>query len=1025
MRRRCCAPQELREAYVDEACAGDDELKQQLEELLEAEQDATGALGVHAEIGRDIDAALSPFQPGQLILDRFRVVRRVGFGGMGEVYEAEDLLLGKVALKTVRADIAAAPEALRRLRQEVQLARKISGSEVCRIHEFFTVPRRGELPATAFISMEYIDGETLASRLHAGGPMPPRQALRVALAICEGLRLIHAQGVIHRDLKTTNIMLCGQAGAERTVLMDFGLAHAMAAATQVSEGSTASLEGDEVGRGAAGGGIVGTPAYMAPEQFEGREVSPATDVYALGIVLYEMLTGVQPYSASTSFGAAVRRGKQPRPASALQHGVPRSWDRIIDCCLQFEPAERYQSAEKVAGALRAGPFQVASIWNDRRGLVHGATAMLLCAVAWLAVLVWQSRQIYRPSAEAAHFYADGTEALKEGTYLKATRSLTAAVERDPEFAMAHVRLAEAWNSLDFQASAQHELLLAMPGERRITSLNRMELQAVRSEVTGDFAAARNARQEMIAKLAAGDRSAGYVELGFQRERGGEPVEALAEYAKATSLDGNNAGAYLHTAVLQSRLHHVAEAQQAFDRAEGIYRREVNQEGLANLHYERGYAANVQGNSAQAKEFLNQSLHEAQEIPSVPLQIQTLQQLSSARVRYDAAEAATYATDAIRLARENRLDSLAAIGLVRLAGAQLRQGKSKEARETTNEGLQLAKQTQQLRVEALANSQLANLESQDGHYDEVIGPATLARDYYQKNGFFTSAAIGSLLIGRTQRDQGQYDAALQSAEVTSALAGRFGDRELMRSAEELYGTVKLAGEDYPSALAHFQHAKELADAESSRQYEAVFIARTLCKLGRGEEFETEIRFTPATPLLIVPVVKEKSCLLMTERRYGDALELIKKTLSEGGELVAKDRFELTGMQAVAEAYLHRASDAERDLAVYSSFWGKSDDQSATELASAEVELTVNSAKAAEEASRQASRRFRMRGQMDSELRSVALGAIAARRTGDLSALADFDARKVDIISEIRKTWGPTNSESYLSRRDIKELLGLSK
>jgi serine/threonine-protein kinase len=157
-----------------------------------------------------------------------------------------------------------------------------------------------------------------------------KDALRVAVDVCEGLGLVHDQGVIHRDLKSANIMLCGEGNSLRAVLMDFGLAHDFGSDHSSPEGAT-----DAPRNGATvSGAIVGTPAYMAPEQFEGTPVSPATDIYALGIVLYELVTALHPYAAPTPVAAAIRRAQHPAPPSSLIRSIPHKWDRIIQRCLQ-------------------------------------------------------------------------------------------------------------------------------------------------------------------------------------------------------------------------------------------------------------------------------------------------------------------------------------------------------------------------------------------------------------------------------------------------------------------------------------------------------------------------------------------------------------------------------------------------------------------------------------------------------------------------------------------------------------------
>ncbi|MEI9978880.1 MAG: protein kinase [Edaphobacter sp.] len=348
---------ESRAAFIDSACGEDLELKRQLEQLLKAEQQDTGSLDVPLiNVNGFLDRKGARFQPDELVLGRFRIIRPIGKGGMGEVYEVEDLQLGTVALKTIRHSIASSSDAFERFRQEVQLARRVSGPQVCRIHELYLLPASGGFAATAFLTMEYLDGITLYEKILRDGPLPWKEARNITLEICEGLRLIHEKGIIHRDLKTANIMLCNQDGASRVVLMDFGLARDFSIA---KGSSSASVERPAKTLPQT---IVGTPEYMAPEQFEGKPVSPATDIYALGIVLYSLVTGLHPYAADSPAAAAIRRTKHPLPPSSLRPSIPRQCDRIIERCLEYDPEKRFQSAKEVTRVL-APPDRLSGRWQ--------------------------------------------------------------------------------------------------------------------------------------------------------------------------------------------------------------------------------------------------------------------------------------------------------------------------------------------------------------------------------------------------------------------------------------------------------------------------------------------------------------------------------------------------------------------------------------------------------------------------------------------------------------------------------------
>src|SRR3984885_6996360 len=232
------------------------------------------------------------FQPSQLLAGRFKVIRYVARGGMGEVYEAQDEELNeRVAVKTARFENTQTAHEIERFRREIQLARKVTHPNVCRTFDVFRhgVSSSGDSRSQILIvSMELLSGETLAQRIRDGGRFQTSEALPLVEQMCAGPGAAHRVGVIHREFKSSNVMLiksaASAAGSEqpqaqtfRAVITDFGLAHA-----EEVEGGTLTRLGD----------IVGTPAYMAPEQIDGGAITPATDIYALGIVIYEMFRGL-------------------------------------------------------------------------------------------------------------------------------------------------------------------------------------------------------------------------------------------------------------------------------------------------------------------------------------------------------------------------------------------------------------------------------------------------------------------------------------------------------------------------------------------------------------------------------------------------------------------------------------------------------------------------------------------------------------------------------------------------------------
>jgi hypothetical protein len=273
------------------------------------------------------------FTPGEIIGERYRIVGLLGRGGMGEVYRADDLKLGlPVALKFLPRAVESDPAALARLHEEVRNARRVSHPHVCRVHDIAVVEGRH------FLTMEFVDGEDLATLLRRIGHLPERKATEIARQICAGLRAAHERGVIHRDLKPANIMLDGHG---RVRITDFGLA----------------VAGTD-----ARGEIAGTPAYMAPEQLAGALATVRSDIYALGLVLYEIYTGRRPFEATT-FVEWKRAHAQELPTNPSIHarGLDPVIEQLILRCIEKDAAHRIPSATRVALALPGGDPLAAAI----------------------------------------------------------------------------------------------------------------------------------------------------------------------------------------------------------------------------------------------------------------------------------------------------------------------------------------------------------------------------------------------------------------------------------------------------------------------------------------------------------------------------------------------------------------------------------------------------------------------------------------------------------------------------------------
>ena len=414
-------PASEREGFVSTACSGDSELRAEIFNLLAGDARAGSFLetlaiqGIASHVQTRSRYSLSP---GDRICDRFEILRFLGEGGMGQVYEALDTELGqRVALKTIHPDIVSDPTALLRFKQEVQLTRRVTHPNICRTFDLerHTSPpdSNGLRNEITFLTMELLEGETLSDLLRRKGPLETSEALPLAEQMAEALGAAHDAGVVHRDFKPSNVLLIPSGLATRVVVSDFGLARAVLPPGNLSGAATKSSM-------TATGRVLGTMVYMAPEQLERGEATPATDIYALGLVLYEMVAGRRPFEDEIPFAEISKRLKQPPPP--LRGHVDRldpRWEATIFKCLEATPSARFLKAADVVHALqgssdesvlieKAKPSSWLAVWRKASGAesrsskyhyLQITSLLLILAALFIGVLrfkKWNSQNAHVP-----------------------------------------------------------------------------------------------------------------------------------------------------------------------------------------------------------------------------------------------------------------------------------------------------------------------------------------------------------------------------------------------------------------------------------------------------------------------------------------------------------------------------------------------------------------------------------------------------------------------------------------------------
>ncbi len=365
-----------REEFLRQACGGDTALRQEIESLLGDERKMGAFLEKPAleAAGRYRAATAGERENRSLVgqtLGPYDVLSLLGAGGMGEVYSARDTRLGRlVALKTLHPNVAADPGRQRRLLLEAKAASALNDPHIVALYDV------GSAGGIDFLVMEYVPGETL-DKLIARGPLQIRQSLAYAITIADALARAHKAGIVHRDLKPGNIMITEEGGVK---VLDFGLAkltEAPPSSGPVGAGSLVSMAGL----------ILGTAAYMSPEQAQGRPVDARSDIFSFGVVLYEMMAGQRPFQGSdrTSTLSAIVQ-QEPRPLRELNAKIPAELERVVLRCLLKDPSERFQEMADVRAALEAQ--QPAKAAAPRRFRIGLAAAVILILAAGLAAYQW-------------------------------------------------------------------------------------------------------------------------------------------------------------------------------------------------------------------------------------------------------------------------------------------------------------------------------------------------------------------------------------------------------------------------------------------------------------------------------------------------------------------------------------------------------------------------------------------------------------------------------------------------------------
>jgi serine/threonine protein kinase/tetratricopeptide (TPR) repeat protein len=992
------------------------------------------------------------------VVSHYRIIERLGEGGMGVVYTAEDTHLGRrVAVKFLSAQTTDSRHFKARFLREARSASALSHPNIAMIYDY------GETEeGFPFIVMELVRGRPLSEVLDEGD-LTMARAVEIIADVAAALGEAHALGIVHRDIKPSNILINGRGQVK---VLDFGLAKYINEERGGADPEARTLLATRTRSDV----VVGTPLYLSPEQATSAPVDGRSDLFALGALLYECVAGRPAFSGSSviEIGAQIIH-VDPPPPSAFNPRVPRELDRITMKALAKRPEARYQTAEEMIEDLRAVRSRVAGdtrrverIRDDphRTGAPTGSRrthrssallsiaenlrrprvslAFILVAALSFGLAVWGVVYLlrpgpYQPSAEAQSWYDRGMEALSTGAYHQASKAFERTAALDDKFAMGHARLAEAWTELGYADNAKDEMLRVSPLVPDLSVLaerDELSVVAINALISNDFTRAIRAYEE-IARANPGDSHA-FVDLGRAYEKNGEPAKAVANYVQATSLDKQNALAYLRAGVLYGRQQNLPAAEAAFRRAEEIYKPAGNVEGQAGVFYERSQVLTAAGRLDEARADLQRALELATASGNDSQRISTLLQLS--RLAYtegQTAKAQEYANGAIEFAQQRGLDDLIALGLKNLGNAYLLAGDYAEAEKTYQRALEFAKRNKSRLREAEIMQSLAILNLQQLHTDEGLNYARRALDFFEQGGYRSNVHICLMLLGRANRRKGDYEAALRYFQQALELAQSTGYQSQIAFSYGEIATELAEQERYPEALAHYNRSFELQQSLDDRRnmaYNLMNRGYVLWRLGRYDEARASLDqaagLAGETESGVKPVLAEvplrQAEIFLSERRFQDAASHATRALD-----LAAGQYDAITVQArytlgQALAFGGRGPDGRQECEAAVAMAERAGDAallSRARLALAEVLLETGDGGAARDMALAARERFGRGGQLESEWRAWVVAARASRLAGDSQAASEQLARAGEALSALRQNWGPEAADAYLKRPDI--------
>ncbi len=969
---------------------------------------------------------------------------------MGVVYLAEDQHLARrVAIKFLTSTDH---HYRARFIREARAVSGLNHPNIAIVHDY------GETEAgQPFLVMEYIKGKSLSDLLDEG--LTLRRSVEIVSSIAEALGEAHEAGIVHRDIKPSNVLITERGNVK---VLDFGLVKHLFEPATTTDG--VDLDAQTIySTQTRSDVIVGTPLYLSPEQATGKQIDGRSDLFALGALLYECLTGQSAFSG----GSVLEIGAQiihvtPAPPSSLNPQISPELDRITLKALEKKVEARYQSAAELLKDLRSvllglsgngvpvasksrGPTEgykratnalgtlTMQLKRQRFSLVSVIPAFVVAGVLAWAVYYFWPRSYYQPSPAALEWYKRGTEALRNGAYHQASKALEQAIELDGSFVLARARMAQAWNELDYVDRAKDELLEVSNltrGGLAISPEDTLYLDAVTAMATRNFKEAIKSYTAIAQQSP--QESYVYVDLGYAYENDGSSDKALENYLKAIPLNnGQYATAYLRAGIMYLRRSEWNKASDMFDKAEHLYRVGTSNEGLNEVMRQRGILFRETSRYDEARAQFQQCLDSAKGSGIEAQQITALIDLSYlASTQGQATEAEKYAQQAVAFAQQKQLENLAAGGLLELGNSYSAKQDYEKAEHYFNQAMALARANKGRVREMSAMINLGALYISTLRVDDGLKMVQQALEFFRQGNYGRYVTAGLTHLGRGYRRKGDYALALQAFNEKLELAKQSNNQRLIADCNGEIAAVLMDQENLPESLRLYESAFKTYEEirhKSRLVYNKINRGHILWRMGHYNEVQAvfddlsntvnapENDFKHLKPVLLVAMGEAR----LSQRNFEEAIKLSTEGLALTGddEEVAIQGLFTLGLAKAFSGDRNGGLKLCRDAVTKASNSGDFTLLSRALLAEAEAALVAKDGATALRLAVEAQTRFARGSQFASEWRAWLIASKASELLGDKPTSEAQLRNAQSVRAKMEAQWGTEEFKKYSSRPDI--------